>query len=69
MKKILKSKKGQGMVEYILIIALIAILVIGGVKFFGSKVKKSFKDAGETISTEVNKSIDSKDDLGKDDDD
>lgn len=67
MKKVLKGKKGQGMVEYILIIALIAILVIGGVKFFGGKVKKSFRDAGETISTEVNNSIDSKDDLRDDD--
>ncbi len=61
MKKILKGKKAQGLVEYILIIALIAILVIGGVKLFGGKVKKSFKDAAETISEEVNTSIENKD--------
>ena len=43
MKKILKRKKGQGMTEYILIIALIAILVIAGVKFFGRTVKDGFE--------------------------
>lgn len=61
MKKILTGKKAQGLVEYILIIALIAILVIGGVKLFGGKVKKSFKDAGDTISKEVEDSIKNKD--------
>jgi len=55
--KILRGKRGQGMTEYILIIALIAILVIGAVKFFGGKVKKSFRDAGDTVDTEVQSSI------------
>ncbi len=63
MKKVVKGKRAQGLVEYILIIALIAILVIGGLKLFGGNVKKSFKDAADTISEEVQSSIDEKDEL------
>ena len=37
------------MTEYILIVALIAIVVIAGVKLFGKKVDKGFKDAATTI--------------------
>ncbi len=63
MKKVLRGRRAQGLVEYILIIALIAILVIGGLKLFGGNVKKSFKDAADTINSEVQDSIDKKDDL------
>lgn len=58
MKKLLKTKKGQGMTEYILIIALIAILVLGSVKLFGGKVKDGFKKASDKVGT-VNDSMDS----------
>ena len=30
MKSVLRNKKGQGMVEYALIIALIAVVLVGG---------------------------------------
>lgn len=48
----LKHSKGQGMVEYILIIALIAVLVIAGVKIFGKNVNTLFSDSAEKIKTE-----------------
>lgn len=51
----LKSRKAQGMTEYILIIALVAIMVIAALKFFGGRVKKGFNDA----SNKINQSIDS----------
>ena len=51
--KSLKSKSGQGLVEYILIIALIAIVAIVAVRMFGSKVKKGYEDTGNTIEKEV----------------
>ena len=54
---ILKRRKGQGMTEYILIIALIAILVIGAVRMFGGKVKKGFSDAAEKVGETVDDSI------------
>ncbi|MBN2753303.1 MAG: hypothetical protein JXR81_00415 [Candidatus Goldbacteria bacterium] len=57
MKKLIGSNKGQGMTEYILIIALIALFVIGGVKFFGKKVKAGFNDAADQIESSVNEGI------------
>ena len=56
MKKLLNTKKGQGMTEYILIIALIAILVLGAVKLFGGKVKDGFNKAADKVGT-VNDSM------------
>jgi len=53
-----KSTAGQGLVEYILIIALIALMVIGAVKFFGKKTRAGFEKAAKTIDSEVTTSID-----------
>lgn len=44
------NQKGQGMTEYILIVALIAVAVIGAVKYFGSTTKKGFSDAAGNVS-------------------
>ena len=49
----LRNKKGQGMVEYILIIVLAVIVVIAGVKLFGKNVQKMFSNANETIESEA----------------
>jgi Flp pilus assembly pilin Flp len=53
MKGLVRGTKAQGMTEYILIIALIAILVLGAVKMFGGKVKAGFNKASEKIGNEV----------------
>lgn len=47
------KQRGQGLVEYILIVALIAILVIAAIKIFGKKVGKSFTESATTIESEV----------------
>jgi len=52
-----RRSSGQGLVEYILIIALIAIVAIGGLKLFGSKIKSLFTKAGETIEREATTAI------------
>jgi Flp pilus assembly pilin Flp len=41
------------MTEYILIVALIAIFVIGGIKVFGSKTKQGFNDAANAVGQNV----------------
>jgi Flp pilus assembly pilin Flp len=53
----LRGKKAQGMTEYILIIALIAVLVIGAVKLFGNKVKKGFSDSAGKVSSAVDNAV------------
>ena len=47
-----KMKKGQTMVEYIIIVALIAIALVGIFSFFGKTVHKKVKGAAETLTNE-----------------
>lgn len=47
----LKNKKGQGMVEYILIIFLVVIVVIAAVKLFGTNINKMFQQSNEKIES------------------
>ena len=47
-----RTRKGQTMVEYIIIVGLIAIALIGIVSFFGETLFKKFKGAGEELSTQ-----------------
>jgi len=53
MFKFLKNKKGQGMVEYILIIVLVVIVVIAGLKLFGGNIKKMFDTSNQQIQSEA----------------
>jgi len=46
----MKNQVGQGMTEYILIIALIAVFVIGAVKMFGGSLTSGFKSAAGTVT-------------------
>ena len=40
---------GQGMTEYILLVALIAIAAIAAVRYFGSKTKEGFENAADAV--------------------
>jgi Flp pilus assembly pilin Flp len=48
--KLRKKQSGQGMTEYILIVALIAVAVIVAVRLFGTNVTKGFNNAAGQIS-------------------
>lgn len=48
--KFFKSEKGQGMVEYGLIIALVAIAVIAAVILLGDNIKAIFTKATDALS-------------------
>ncbi|MDR0822609.1 MAG: hypothetical protein LBN20_02360 [Endomicrobium sp.] len=53
MKKLFKSRKGQGMVEYILIVIIVIVLVFVAYKAFGGKVADQFnKMAGKVASAD-----------------
>jgi pilus assembly protein Flp/PilA len=45
-----KGERGASMVEYILLVALIALAVIAAVVFLGDQMDTKFNDAGSTVS-------------------
>jgi len=49
----LKNTKGQGLVEYVLIVMLMGLLAIGSLKFLGKKTHNAFKAAGDAIDTQT----------------
>ncbi len=48
-KRILKSESGQGMAEYGLIIALIAVVVIAAITLIGTNLKDKFGEVANAI--------------------
>jgi pilus assembly protein Flp/PilA len=49
--KFSKDEKGASMVEYILLVALIALAVIAAVVFLGGEVEGKFDEAGSKLSS------------------
>jgi pilus assembly protein Flp/PilA len=49
MKKFLMNEEGQGMVEYGLIIALVAVVVIAAIALLGNGVKNTFTNITNTL--------------------
>ncbi len=50
MTKLLRNKKGQGMSEYLIILALVAIATIGAVIFFADNVREQISNLAEEIA-------------------
>ncbi len=53
LSQMMKSKKGQGMVEYGLIIGLIAIVVIVALRLLGTNLTGIFNSISGTVGTAV----------------
>jgi Flp pilus assembly pilin Flp len=53
LKKFWNDERGQGMTEYILIVALIAVFAIAMVKFFGGTISNIFSRLGTKIDNET----------------
>ncbi len=49
----IKSRKGQTMIEYILIVTLIAVALIGVVTWFRTGLANKFADATEAVDAEA----------------
>lgn len=47
--KILKNKKGQGLMEYLILVALIAVGTIGVVKVVGQNVRKQYANINHAL--------------------
>ena len=49
-QKITNNQKGSGMVEYAMVVALVALIAMMGVGPFGWRVKNKFDDVGNEIT-------------------
>ena len=49
MKKFLMNEEGQGMVEYGLIIALVAVVVIGAIRLIGDNADTLFRGVADDL--------------------
>lgn len=49
MKMFRNRQAGQSMTEYVLIIALVALVAFGAVKFLGRSTKSGMEKAGEKV--------------------
>ena len=52
----LKSKRGQGLVEYALILSLIALVCIGALAGFGQKVDEIWTEYSTAIGNAIDRS-------------
>lgn len=50
MKRLFREEEGQGMTEYVLIIALIALAAIIAMNYFGGEVNATFDKVGDTLN-------------------
>ncbi len=53
-KKSLRKRRGQGMTEYIIIVALIAIAAIGVITLFGNNIRRLFGASADALAGETN---------------
>ena len=57
MRKVRPSNKGQGVVEYILITAFVALATIGIFKMFRENLRQAYQKAGEILVSSVEESL------------
>jgi len=53
-RDLIRQEKAQGLVEYILIVALIALVAIGAVRLFGGKIASWFQGSADKLEQEMN---------------
>jgi Flp pilus assembly pilin Flp len=50
LQKLVHDTRGAGMVEYIILVGVVALLCIGGYKYFGDKVIAKIKLQGDAVT-------------------
>ena len=48
--RFIKDEEGASMVEYALLVALIAVVVIAAALFLGEEISEKFSEVGQTLS-------------------
>lgn len=59
-KSVRKLRRGQGMTEYIIIVALIAIAAIGVITLFGNNIRRLFGASADALAGQTNVSNEGK---------
>ena len=54
MKKLIKDSRGASLVEYIILVGVVALISITAFKLFGGKVQDKTGRQGETVKNSVN---------------
>jgi Flp pilus assembly pilin Flp len=49
----IKNQSGQGLIEYMILLALVVLVCVGSTKALGKKVNSKFKEIKEQIDTGV----------------
>jgi len=52
-KRLIKEEEGQGMIEYVLIVAFISIIAIAAIVIVGGKVNKTWQNTGNALNKTV----------------
>jgi Flp pilus assembly pilin Flp len=50
----LRNNRGQGLVEYILLVVVMALLAIGGIRVLGKNTHNAFVQASDTLNEDMN---------------
>ena len=53
LKRFIKDEKGQSVVEYSILIGLVAFMVVGALSVAGRKVNNTFRTAGQPMTTQL----------------
>lgn len=56
-KKILTNQKGQGLIEYLILVALIAVGTIGVVRVVGNNVAKNFENVNRALGAQKTQAL------------
>lgn len=52
--KLYKNQKGQSIVEYVILVALVSLVCVGATKTLGRKINAKIKDVNNLIDTGIN---------------
>jgi len=50
-KQLVKDRRGANMVEYIIMVGLIAIIAMAGFRFFGTQINQKINQQGNTVDS------------------
>ncbi len=64
LRRSIRDESGQGMTEYIIIVALIAIAAIGVVSLFGDNIRKLFGASADALAGDDDRTVQTDSSLG-----